>query len=108
MGALNQLKFREHALYASDSGDEPCSGKDAYGRYGALVTPILSPQGVEPLLLGSLWLLGEPDEWDSTFVVRYPKASIFLELTENPAYHQAVRHRTAALADSRLLLMDFH
>lgn len=107
IGALNQLKFRPRALYAPDSGEEPCSGEEAYARYGALVNPILAPQGVEGLLFDGLWLLGRPDEWDRTFVVRYPQASIFLELIENPAYHAAVHHRTAALADSRLLLMDF-
>jgi uncharacterized protein (DUF1330 family) len=101
------LKFRPRALYAPDSGEEPCSGEEAYARYSALIDPILSPLGVALLLIGSLWLLGRPGEWDRTFVARYPKASIFVELVENPAYHRAVHHRTAALADSRLLLMDF-
>jgi uncharacterized protein (DUF1330 family) len=106
IGVLNQLKFRERAVYAPDRKEEPCSGREAYGRYGLLVSQILAPLGVQTILRGALWMEGESSEWDLTFVARYPKGSIFLHLIEDPKYHGIVHHRAAALANSRLLLMD--
>ena len=31
---INLLRYRDRAAYAKDSGAEPCSGREAYGRYG--------------------------------------------------------------------------
>ncbi len=63
--------------------------------------------GAQVLLTGSIWMIGRPDEWDRTFVVRYRQGADILNLLANPEYGAIVFHRTAALADSRLLMMDF-
>jgi uncharacterized protein (DUF1330 family) len=104
---LNQLKFRRYALYAEESGEAPCSGAEAYARYAALVKPILEPLGAAVILTGVAWLIGPSDEWDRSFVVRYPHATDILNLPANPAYQRVAHHCTAALADSRLLMLAF-
>jgi uncharacterized protein (DUF1330 family) len=107
VGALNQLKFRRHAAYEPDCGETPCTGEEAYSRYAAAVTPILAAMGAEVILSGLVWLTGRLEEWDRNFVVRYPKASMLLELPSNSDYQKIAHHRSAALAESRLLIMDF-
>jgi uncharacterized protein (DUF1330 family) len=107
VGMLNLLKFRPQAAYAADSGEAPCTGAEAYRRYGALATAILAPMGAKVILTGAVWLIGTQDEWDSAFVVRYERASDLINMSSDPAYLKIVHHRTAALADSRLLMMEF-
>jgi uncharacterized protein (DUF1330 family) len=107
VGMLNLLKFREQALYAPESGEAPCSGAEAYQRYGAAVTPILAGMGATLHLSGVRELIGAADEWDMAFVVRYPTGRIYRSLRDNPAYRAITHHRMAAVADSRLMLMQF-
>ena len=107
VGMLNMLKFRKRALYAEDSGQSPCSGEEAYARYAQAVAPILAPLGAQVLLTGAVWMIDRADEWDRVFVVRYDRGEHVLGLLANPDYARIVFHRTAALADSRLLMMDF-
>jgi uncharacterized protein (DUF1330 family) len=107
VGALNKLKFRPKALYMPDSGESPCSGREAYYRYAVGVTPILQELGATIHLTPSYWLEERPDEWDHVFVVRYPTVSAWLALAEQPGYRRIMHHRTAAVADSRLLIMEF-
>ena len=38
---LNLLKFNEQANYATHAEVEPCSGMDAFLRYGAEVAPMI-------------------------------------------------------------------
>ena len=104
---LNLLKFRQRAIYAADSGEAPCSGREAYARYAALVRPVLEPLGAAVILTGVVWMIGEPDEWDQAFCVRYKRATDILNLGADPAYRKVAHHRTAALADSRLLMLAF-
>jgi uncharacterized protein (DUF1330 family) len=106
-GMLNLLKFRPQAAYGADSGEPPCTGAEAYRRYGALATAILAPMGARVILTGAVWLIGPESEWDSAFVVRYERASDLINMASDPAYLSIVHHRTAALADSRLLMMEF-
>ena len=104
---LNLLKFRDQARYAKDSGETPCTGREAYARYARLVKPVLEPLGATVMLTGVVWMIGRPDEWDQSFVVRYHQATDILNLGADPAYQKAAHHRTAALADSRLLMLAF-
>jgi uncharacterized protein (DUF1330 family) len=108
IGALNLLKFRPRANYEPGSGETPCSGEEAYSRYATLVTPILAAMGAHAILSGVAWMLGRPGEWDRAFVVRYPTATLLLELPQHAEYAKIAHHRTAALADSRLLVMEFN
>jgi uncharacterized protein (DUF1330 family) len=108
VGMLNLLKFRAEALYAPDSGETPCSGAEAYRRYGEAVTPILQGMGATVHLSGLRELIGAADEWDMAFVVRYPSGHVYSSLRDIPAYQAITHHRAAAVAESRLMLMQFH
>jgi hypothetical protein len=45
----------------------------------------------------------ENESWDLAFVARYPTAQAFIDMLRNPHCQKAVRHRNAAVADSRLI-----
>lgn len=46
-------------------------------------------------------LIGPREErWDLCFIAAYPSVSAFVEM---PTYHDAVKHRQAAVRDSRLI-----
>jgi uncharacterized protein (DUF1330 family) len=108
VGMLNLLRFRQDALYPPEAGETPCSGAEAYRRYGEAVTPILAGMGASVHLSGLRELIGAWNEWDMAFLVRYPSGHVYRSLRDNPAYKAIVHHRAAAVADSRLLLMQFH
>ncbi len=48
-------------------------------------------------------LIGPAGEWHAAAVVCYPSRARFLEMVSDPEYLETSRHRTAALADSRLI-----
>ena len=105
---LNLLRFRDRAEYASDdpeAGDD-VSGAEAYRRYSAEATPIFASLGGSQAWIGrpELMLIGpEAERWDLAFVAHYPTAEAFVTMLKTPAYQHAVRHRNAAVADSRLV-----
>lgn len=107
VGMLNQLRFHDRARYEPGSGEDPCSGAEAFARYGAAIAPILEEMGAGVFLNRIVELIGPQDEWDMTFVVRYRHARDLLEMVQSEQYRAAVHHRTAAVADSRLLMMRF-
>ena len=45
----------------------------------------------------------EHEDWDELLLVHYPSPEAFLEMLADPDYQAATIHRTAALADSRLI-----
>jgi len=98
---LNLLRYAERA--ADDSGR---TGREAYAEYGAAVVPMVLARG------GSIELMGEmspsliapaDEEWDDVVLIRYPNRAAFLDMVTSEEYRAVQRHRTAALADSRLL-----
>jgi uncharacterized protein (DUF1330 family) len=52
-----------------------------------------------------LSVIGPPGEWDDVLLVRYPSHAAFLAMVSEPHYLEAAVHRTAALADSRLVAL---
>jgi len=51
-----------------------------------------------------LVVIGPSEEsWDEAILVEYPSRSAFVSMVTNEAYQQISEHRTAALADSRLI-----
>ena len=51
-----------------------------------------------------LMLIGPPEErWDRCFIARYPSVAAFVEMIRDPVYREAVKHRQAAVEDSRLI-----
>lgn len=105
---LNLLRFRDHASYAEGSPHAPCSGREAYARYGAVAVRHVQAVGGKPVWMGDaqLTLIGPADEpWDEVLLVEYPSRKAFLTMASNPEYLACTVHRTAALADSRLIAM---
>lgn len=106
---LNLLRFRDVADYGRSpelAPAEPVSGAEAYAEYSRHTLPRLAAVGAEVVLMGrgGPTLIGPPGEhWDLALVVRYPSVAAFLTMTSDPGYLATVGHRTAALADSRLL-----
>ena len=51
-----------------------------------------------------LTLIGPREErWDLCFIAEYPAVSAFIEMIHDPIYREAVKHRQAAVEDSRLI-----
>jgi len=111
---INLLRFRNLAEYAPSFAAEPCSGREAYERYGMAVLPLLAGVGGRIRWRGEakLVVIGPSEEsWDEAILVEYPSRSAFVSMVTSEAYQQISEHRTAALADSRLIAtstaMDF-
>jgi uncharacterized protein (DUF1330 family) len=103
---INLLRYRDRAEYPQGSDETPCSGEEAYQRYGALVLPMLGEVGAKLLWRGSVKhiVIGPAsEEWDEALLVQYPSRRAFLTMVSRPDYLRAAAHRSAALADSRLI-----
>ena len=51
-----------------------------------------------------LMLIGPAEErWDHCFIAEYPSVRAFVSMLRDPQYRDAVVHRQAAVADSRLI-----
>ncbi|MCF1713306.1 hypothetical protein L0U88_01530 [Flavihumibacter sp. RY-1] len=106
---LNLLRFRKTADY-SDNPElmpkEPISGKQAYQLYIEHTLPFLNQSGGEILFMGEGgdFLIGpENEHWDAVLLVKQNSVNSFLAFESNKEYMKGIGHRTAALADSRLL-----
>jgi uncharacterized protein (DUF1330 family) len=106
---LNLLKFRDRASYERAEASDPqpaISGREAYERYSAEAESAFRRAGGHQMWLGQpmATVIGPTDpSWDLVFVAYYPSVRSFLEMVKSPEYQGATRHRTAALADSRLI-----
>src|SRR5262245_11348859 len=106
---LNLLRFRAVAdyTYSPDLAPEvPISGAEAYDRYIAHTLPHLRKSGGDVIFLGTggAWLIGPDGErWDRAMLVRQKSVAAFMAFAADEAYLAGIGHRTAALADSRLL-----
>ena len=103
---INLLRYRDRAEYPHGSDEPPCSGEEAYQRYGALVVPMVGEVGGKVLWRASVkqTVIGpEGEEWDAALLVQYPSHRAFLTMVSRADYLRAAVHRSAALADSRLI-----
>lgn len=101
---VNLLRFREHAEY--EDASPPCTGRKAYARYSKAVIPLLLEVGGVPLWMGRARdsvIAPDGESWDEILLVHYPSRAAFLRMVNSPAYRAIMKHRTAALADSRLV-----
>jgi hypothetical protein len=49
----------------------------------------------------------QTEAWDLAFIVEYPGSQAFIDMVRDPHYRaNVVPHRTAAVADSRLLRLS--
>ena len=111
---LNLLRFRDiadHGATPALAGGGAVSGRVAFDRYIAHTLPFLRASGGDLVLLaeGGPWLIGPPGErWDMAMLVRQASVAVFMAWNADPAYLAGFGHRTAALADSRLLPLVEH
>lgn len=100
---LNLVRLRDQAVY--DDGRE-ATGAEAYRTYGRESGPIFQRLGGRIIWQGrfELTLIGPSDErWDHCFIAEYPSVAAFVEMIRDPGYREAVKHRQAAVEDSRLI-----
>jgi len=103
---INLLRYREQANYPEGFAGEPCSGREAYGRYGEVAIKTIAAVGGRMVWMGSVQatVIGPAgEEWDDAVLVEYPSRKAFLGMVSQPDYLAAAPHRTAALQDSRLI-----
>jgi uncharacterized protein (DUF1330 family) len=100
---LNLVRLRDRAEYAD--GTE-ATGAQAYASYGRESGPIFRRVGGRIAWSGDfrLMLIGpEAEHWHICFIAEYPSGAAFVEMVKDPEYQKAVRHRQAAVLDSRLI-----
>jgi uncharacterized protein (DUF1330 family) len=103
---LNLVRFRDRAAYPD--GRE-ATGAEAYAAYGRESYPVFSRLGGRVIWRGrfELMLIGPGEErWDECFVAEYPSVGAFVEMIRDPVYREAVKHRQAAVLDSRLIRLS--
>lgn len=108
---LNLVRFREVAAYSAGhpQAAENLTGADAYRHYAQESGPVFQRVGGSLVWRGRMdaMLIGPADEhWDAIFVAAYPGSAAFMEMVTDPVYRQAVVHRQAAVATSRLIRCD--
>jgi uncharacterized protein (DUF1330 family) len=111
---INLLRYRDRAVYpdgagADGAGAEPCSGREAYQRYGAEAARHVAEAGGRILWMGAVGstVIGPADEaWDDAVLVEYPSRKAFLAMVSKPEYQASAVHRSAALEDSRLICTE--
>lgn len=104
---INMLRYREQAAYEPGSGHAPCTGLEAYLRYGLAVQAFLDRAGARVVWHGRplLMLIGPDDkQWKDVLIVRYPDVRAFVGMITDPDYLAIAVHRSAALEDSRLIV----
>jgi len=100
---VNLLRFKEQA----DGIDEGMSGAEAYATYGANIQPYLEGVGGQVLLAVACEesIIGpEAAGWDMVILVQYPSRQAFVKMITDPGYLKEHEHRTAGLAETRLIL----
>ena len=105
---LNLIRLRPLADYPADHPDhgKGLSGLEAYRAYGRESAEVFKRVGGKQIWAGRPdgVLTGPIDEhWDLAFIAQYPGAGAFLAMVTDPAYREHVKHRTAGVADSRLV-----
>ena len=100
---LNLVKLRASAAYPDG---RKASGLEAYRAYGRESGPVFARLGGKQVWIGrpELTLIGPGTEsWDIAFIAQYPSGEAFVTMLRDPVYREAVKHRQAGVADSRLI-----
>lgn len=105
---LNLIRLKPLADYPADHPDhgKGLTGLDAYRAYGRTAGPIFARLGARQVWAGrpEVVVTGpEGERWDLAFIAEYPSAAAFLAMVTDPEYREHVKHRTAAVEDSRLI-----
>ncbi len=99
---LNLVRLRKEADYPDG---RKVSGAEAYAAYGRESGPVFERLGGRIVWQGSLihMLMCIRDSWDICFIAEYPSVEAFAAMFRDPVYREAVKHRQAAVEDSRLI-----
>ena len=106
---LNLLRFRDVADYTNFPALAPAgaiTGRAAYELYMTHTLPFLEATGGAISLVGEggSFFVGPTDErWDLALIVRQTSMEDFFAFASNEEYLTGVGHRTAAVADTRIL-----
>jgi len=108
---LNLIRLKPVADYPPDHPDhgKGLSGLDAYRAYGRTSGPLFQRLGGRQVWVGrpEVVVTGPVAErWDLAFIAEYPSAAAFLAMVTDPEYREHVKHRTAAVEDSRLIRLS--
>jgi uncharacterized protein (DUF1330 family) len=105
---LNLIRLKPLADYPADHPDHAkgLTGREAYRAYGRTIAEVFARVGARQVWAGrpETVVTGPLEErWDLAFIAEYPNAAAFLAMITDPGYREHVRHRTAAVEDSRLI-----
>jgi len=108
---LNLVRLKPEATYPEGHPDhgKGLSGRDAYRAYGRTTAHILKGLGGRQVWAGrpQVMVTGpQAEAWDIAFIAEYPNADAFIAMVRDPEYRDLVQHRTAGVADSRLLRLE--
>ena len=108
---LNLVRLRPRADYPADHPDhgKDRTGLDAYRAYGRTTAHIFARVGGRQVWAGrpQVMVTGPASaNWDIAFIAEYPSADAFIAMVRDPEYRELVKHRTAGVADSRLLRLE--
>ncbi len=107
---LNLVRLNAVAAYPEGHPDhgKGLTGLDAYRAYGRTTAHIFKRVGGRQVWVGKpeTVVTGPADErWDLAFIAEYPGGGAFLAMVTDPEYRDLVKHRQAAVEDSRLIRM---
>jgi uncharacterized protein (DUF1330 family) len=103
---LNLVRLRATAGYPDA---RQVSGADAYRSYARESGPVFQKLGGRQHWIGrfELMVIGPTTErWDLVFIAEYPNVDAFVAMIRDPVYREAVKHRQAAVEDSRLIRLQ--
>jgi len=106
---LNMIKYNDNADYSENpqlAPNKTITGKEAYQLYMQHTQPFLAESGGEVMFMGtaSEYFIGPAETtWDLVFLVKQKSLQHFMAFATNEDYLVGIGHRTAAVADSRLL-----
>ncbi|MBF9151424.1 DUF1330 domain-containing protein [Novosphingobium jiangmenense] len=105
---LNLIKFRDLAEYPEGHPNhgKGLTGREAYAIYKDAFQALVKDSGAAMVWQAPMECVvtGPQGEWDEAFVMGYPNAGAFFAMVKDEVYaREALPHRTAAVADSRLI-----
>jgi len=105
---LNLVKFRDLADYPEGHPNhgKGLTGREAYEIYREGFQRVVAGDGAAMVWEAPMECVvtGPDGEWDEAFVMGYPNSGLFMAMVKNEEYiRDVVPHRTAAVADSRLI-----
>lgn len=108
---LNLIRLNRLASYPEGHPNHGrgMSGLEAYREYGRTTAALFKRLGGKQVWAGkpACVVTGpEGEAWDLAFIAAYPNAAAFLAMVTDGEYREHVKHRQAAVQDSRLIRLS--